>query len=283
MNRAPVGRLPKHPKQRTPNHNNNNNIPTREQTAVAADVTVTTPEQAQAAAAVAAGISAAPAAATGAPEESYPVPNDIVGRIIGKGGATIRSIENISGAHIDIPAECEPGSTDRMIKISGTPAQIAYCKAIVQQKVEGGGESTIPLPQEGQGDPSNPVATKIVHCPNDQVGRIIGKAGATIRQMQELSGAHVDVAKECKPGTDFREVTLTGNIQQMQYCEQLIQQKLAGESLPTASSVYGYPSANETKCFIPNDMVGRIIGKAGATIRELQDQSGVHMDIAKVS
>jgi len=254
------------------------------------DVTVTTPQEAQAAAAAAAAPDGA-APATMAPvagatgtdktEETYPVPDDIVGRIIGKGGATIRSIENISGAHIDIPPECAPGTTDRMITITGTAAQIAYCKAIVQQKVDGGGESTIPLPAEGQGDPTNPVSTKIVQCPNDHVGRIIGKGGATIRQMQELSGAHIDVAKECKPGTDYREVTLTGNPQQMQYCEQLIQQKLAGEALPTASSVYGYPAPNETKCYIPNDMVGRIIGKGGETIRQLQDQSGVHMDIAK--
>ena len=42
--------------------------------------------------------------------------------------------------------------------------------------------------------------------PNDQVGRLIGKGGQTIRQLQELSGAHVDVSKACKTGSFMREV-----------------------------------------------------------------------------
>ena len=74
------------------------------------------------------------------------VPNDMVGRIIGREGATVRIIQNLSGARMDIPQDSEPGTNMRKITLVGSPCRILYCKAIIDAKVSNGEDSSIPLP-----------------------------------------------------------------------------------------------------------------------------------------
>lgn len=63
------------------------------------------------------------------------VPKDMAGAIIGKGGGRIRRIRNESGAYITID-EPLPGSTDRIITISGNPKQIQMAQYLLQQSVQ---------------------------------------------------------------------------------------------------------------------------------------------------
>jgi far upstream element-binding protein len=79
------------------------------------------------------------------------------------------------------------------------------------------------------------VISRVVLVPNDQVGRLIGKGGCTIRQMQEISGCHVEIAKSCPPGSTLREVTVTGGEAQISRAIQLVQQKLSGLPLIASS------------------------------------------------
>ncbi|XP_054737355.1 heterogeneous nuclear ribonucleoprotein K homolog isoform X2 [Anastrepha obliqua] len=62
------------------------------------------------------------------------IPKDLAGAIIGKGGGRIRRIRNESGAYITID-EPLPGSTDRIITISGNPKQIQMAQYLLQQSV----------------------------------------------------------------------------------------------------------------------------------------------------
>ncbi|XP_023291073.1 heterogeneous nuclear ribonucleoprotein K isoform X1 [Lucilia cuprina] len=62
------------------------------------------------------------------------IPKDLAGAIIGKGGGRIRRIRNESGAYITID-EPLPGSSDRIITISGNPKQIQMAQYLLQQSV----------------------------------------------------------------------------------------------------------------------------------------------------
>ncbi|XP_023233261.1 heterogeneous nuclear ribonucleoprotein K-like [Centruroides sculpturatus] len=62
------------------------------------------------------------------------VPNELAGAIIGKGGQRIRKIRRDSGAGITID-EALPGSSDRVITISGTPQQVQMAQFLLQQSV----------------------------------------------------------------------------------------------------------------------------------------------------
>lgn len=207
--------------------------------------------------------------ADGQIEEIIDVADDQVGRLIGSGGSNIKQLEAFSGAQINIPQDCLPGTKVRRVSIRGAPECVQKCKEQLEVKI-----------REDGGDPMNAnlEKVKVVHyVPNEHVGRVIGRGGSTIRHIQDLSGAHMDIAKECRPGQNVREVEITGTGEQIESCKNFIDMKVRGESLPASTS----RSANECIITIPDDMVGRIIGKGGQTIRELQDQSGAHMDVAK--
>lgn len=61
------------------------------------------------------------------------IPKDLAGAIIGKAGGRIRRIRMDSNAFITID-EPLPGSTDRIITISGTPKQIQMAQFLLQQR-----------------------------------------------------------------------------------------------------------------------------------------------------
>jgi len=57
----------------------------------------------------------------------------LAGAVIGKGGGRIRRIRSESNAFIQID-EALPGSTDRIITITGTPKQIQAAQYMLQQR-----------------------------------------------------------------------------------------------------------------------------------------------------
>lgn len=65
------------------------------------------------------------------------IPINLAGACIGKGGSRIRSIRNESQAFIKIDQPL-PGSTDRIITITGTPKQIQSAQFLLQRSVQNG-------------------------------------------------------------------------------------------------------------------------------------------------
>ncbi|KAI2796219.1 Poly(rC)-binding protein 3 [Blomia tropicalis] len=58
------------------------------------------------------------------------IPNDVIGSIIGKGGAKINEIRQLSGATIKIN-NCEEGTKDRVVIVSGTPEAINLAQYLI--------------------------------------------------------------------------------------------------------------------------------------------------------
>ncbi|RDX58424.1 Far upstream element-binding protein 1, partial [Mucuna pruriens] len=76
----------------------------------------------------------------GSDEFVMKIPNNKVGLIIGKGGETIKNMQASTGARIQvIPLHLPPGdpSTERTLKIDGTPEQIESAKQLVNQVISG--------------------------------------------------------------------------------------------------------------------------------------------------
>jgi len=63
-----------------------------------------------------------------------PVPDYLMGTVIGRGGSSINEIRARSGAHIKI-ADLESGASDRMITITGTPQANDMAVALIHQKM----------------------------------------------------------------------------------------------------------------------------------------------------
>lgn len=62
------------------------------------------------------------------------IPNDLIGCIIGRGGAKINEIRQLSGATIKI-ANAEEGSSDRKVTIMGTPETINAAQYLINARI----------------------------------------------------------------------------------------------------------------------------------------------------
>jgi hypothetical protein len=69
-----------------------------------------------------------------------------------------------------------------------------------------------------------------MQVPNGCVGLIIGKAGSTIKQLSEDSGAFIQTARdhEVAPGSQERDVFIVGSEDQITVAKQLISQLVSG-------------------------------------------------------
>ncbi|GMN52841.1 hypothetical protein TIFTF001_021985 [Ficus carica] len=117
------------------------------------------------------------------------VSNAAAGSVIGKGGATITDFQSKSGARIQLSRNHEffPGTTDRIIMISGAINEIIKAMELVLAKLL----SELQTEEENDFDPRTKVRLVV---PNSSCGGIIGKGGSTIKFWVVMVGCKVDPA-----------------------------------------------------------------------------------------
>ncbi|KAI9533478.1 hypothetical protein NQZ68_022608 [Dissostichus eleginoides] len=131
-------------------------------------------------------------------------------------------------------------------------------------------------------DSSQPVTFTVE---NSLVGRIIGKGGAKIRELEESTGARIKVNKGDYEG----EVVLSGSSEAQQKAKEMIEELVADSSSHNASGGPGRGTFGDEKSdssqpltfTVENGLVGRIIGKGGAKIRELEESTGARIKVNK--
>lgn len=148
-------------------------------------------------------------------EEKIGVPNGVVGFIIGRGGESITSMQRRTGCRVQIQKEHEmaPGTAQRVITLTASTAEaIAACRAIIENMVKermlANAANTTTATATPLGMPGNNATTQMmalqtalnqgqvhvtVQVPDADVGLIIGKGGLQIRNIQEKSGANVQI------------------------------------------------------------------------------------------
>lgn len=162
------------------------------------------------------------------------------GAIIGKGGATIKETMANTGAKITISSQPLPGSTEKVCEIAGTPTEIqAALEAVLLQLKEHPlrpGTSVVNY-MSGPAAPTYPQAGPAFH----HSGYDPNGAG----MQQAFADPYAGMGMGMGPG-------MQGNISQSP----------SGDSTPGASEIE-----------IPAVSVGAVIGKAGATIKFIQQNS----------
>ena len=160
---------------------------------------------------------------TGPCKKSLVVDNSKVGLIIGKGGLTVKGIQERSGANIAIPSE--PDATDplkRTLTVSGPTdesvreASMEIENMLRSHDLNAGFTGTDDL----MWGPPTPVAV-----PEGCVGLIIGKGGETIQRLQQGTGARIQIPNDTQPGSDppMRIIMVAGLPQQRQNAHYEIQ------------------------------------------------------------
>lgn len=172
------------------------------------------------------------------------VPDRTVGLIIGRGGETIRDLQERSGCHINITAENKSVNGLRPVNLIGSRETAARAKDFIMEIVDsdsrGDGQ---PLPPKkgpsgrqdhqrdsyGGGSGGGGHDGKIndaIHVPSEAVGMIIGKGGETIREMQNSTGCKINVAQSSGPGEVQREIALIGTRDSITRAKAAIEEKV---------------------------------------------------------
>lgn len=131
-----------------------------------------------------------------------------------------------------------------------------------------GGSALPPQQPSIMGPPVN--ESLQISVPNAAVGAIIGAAGANIKQIMRDSGAFVNIEtkKDADPAVD-RIVTVKGVQDACWRASYMVFEKLKVEGFAGNDDV-----RLKTSLRIPKAVVGRIIGKGGKNVRELQRVTG---------
>ena len=145
---------------------------------------------------------------TGAPEMPLRilVSSDMVGAIIGKAGGTIRDITKDSKARVDVlRREGSTSSLDKVINVFGASECCSRaCARILEVVAEEARATDKPLEEY-------PLRI-LAH--NALIGRLIGKSGATIKRIMEVTGTRITISQSLYDPTAYnlpeRVITIEG-------------------------------------------------------------------------
>ncbi|KAG8378537.1 hypothetical protein BUALT_Bualt08G0147300 [Buddleja alternifolia] len=147
-------------------------------------------------------------------------------------------------------------------------------------------EGDVPVPAaEMQPGSDAQILSRKMDVPNDKVGVLIGKAGDTIRSLQDNSGAKIQIMRDADadPRAPTRPLELVGTLENINKAEKLIKDADAGGSPSLVARGFSAAQAasggEQLELQVPIEKVGLIIGKGGETIRNLQTRSGARIQL----
>ena len=148
-----------------------------------------------------------------------------VGSIIGKGGEIINTIREESGSKIHISDGSVP---ERIVTVTGQTESIfksfnLICKKLEDEgptgshKSDSGSHKSDSESASGSSNKNGSVTLRLI-VPASQCGSLIGKGGAKIKEIREVTGASVNVASEMLPNSTERTVTIGGTKSAIAQC-----------------------------------------------------------------
>ncbi|KAE8444433.1 hypothetical protein EG329_000524 [Mollisiaceae sp. DMI_Dod_QoI] len=165
------------------------------------------------------------------------VPDRTVGLIIGRGGETIRDLQDRSGCHVNIVGEQKSVNGLRPVNLIGSREAASRAKEMIMEIVEsdskGGVDKNRAPPQKdtsrdagyggnhGGGDNIN----DSIFVPSEAVGMIIGKGGETIKEIQSSTGCKINVSPK-QAGEVDREIGLVGSRDAIAAAKRAIEDKV---------------------------------------------------------
>uniref|UniRef100_A0A336MBM9 CSON014746 protein n=1 Tax=Culicoides sonorensis TaxID=179676 RepID=A0A336MBM9_CULSO len=194
------------------------------------------------------------------------VPASQCGSLIGKGGAKIKEIREVTGCSIQVASEMLPNSTERAVTLSGSAEAITQCIyhiccVMLESPPKG---ATIPYRPKPVNGP--------VILANGQAFTIQGNYAVPTQEMSGL--AKNPLAGLAALGLAGAIPTNTGGLNPTALAA------LAGSQLRTANNRSQAATTQSHEMTVPNDLIGCIIGKGGTKIAEIRQISGAMIRIS---
>ncbi|XP_072300489.1 insulin-like growth factor 2 mRNA-binding protein 2a isoform X3 [Eucyclogobius newberryi] len=246
--------------------------------------------------------------------------NCLVGRLIGKEGRNLKKIEEETGTRINISslfemAYCNP---ERTIVVKGPLDDCCRAEKEIMKKLREAYENDVaaihqhahlmpgmnlntlgllsslpmlpaaagprgavpPVPAAGynpfmQQAPEQEVVYLFI--PTQAVGALIGKKGQHIKHLAHFAGASIKIAPAENPDVNLRKVIITGTADAQFKAQCRIFGKLKEENFFSPKEEVKL----ETHIKVPSSAAGRVIGKGGKTVTELQNLTSAEVIVPR--
>ncbi|KAF5269826.1 hypothetical protein FQR65_LT05872 [Abscondita terminalis] len=165
------------------------------------------------------------------------VPGPKVGLIIGKGGETIKQLQEKSGAKMVVIQDGPNQEVEKPLRISGDPSKVEYAKQLVYDLIAekemqaynrrggGSGGSNNSRNQDDRQQYNDYGNNEVeVLVPRAAVGVVIGKGGDMIKKIQAETGARVQFQQAKEEGPGERRCYLSGRPQNVDQARQRIEE-----------------------------------------------------------
>lgn len=234
--------------------------------------------------------------------ESFPIPDQLVGLVIGRGGENITRIQTKTLCEIQVQPHSN-GSDNRPCTLTGKPETVAEAKKMLQDTIVNGQLKDEENKKQGKATPSNKKSktrknrqggnnnqnqynhgnqnhsnqwgsvTEEFLVPPDKIGVAIGKGGQNLKNLRTKFSVQLElIQNETEPAGVAKPLKITGSLQQINACRMECFQNMLAKEEKTPPKLA--PGAQVRSDFpVPQDAVGVIIGKKGETITNLQGET----------
>ncbi|XP_060683659.1 insulin-like growth factor 2 mRNA-binding protein 2a isoform X4 [Hemiscyllium ocellatum] len=213
--------------------------------------------------------------------------NSFVGRLIGKEGRNLKKMEQETETKITISPlqDLTLYNPERTITVRGSVEACSKAEVEIMKKLREAYENDLAAMNSHLCYPgalyntpavgtmaqlySQTSEQEVVHLfiPTQAVGAIIGKKGQQIKQLSKFAGASIKIAPPEGPEANERMVIITGSPEAQFKAQGRIYSKLKEENFFSPKEEVKL----EANIKVPASAAGRVIGKGGKTVNELQN------------
>uniref|UniRef100_A0A663E7N8 Insulin-like growth factor 2 mRNA-binding protein 2 n=1 Tax=Aquila chrysaetos chrysaetos TaxID=223781 RepID=A0A663E7N8_AQUCH len=199
--------------------------------------------------------------------------NSLVGRLIGKEGRNLKKIEQDTGTKITISPlqDLTIYNPERTITVKGSTEACSNAEVEIMKKLREAYENDVVAVNLPEQEVVN------LFIPTQAVGAIIGKKGQHIKQLARFAGASIKIAPAEGPDASERMVIITGPPEAQFKAQGRIFGKLKEENFFNPKEEVKL----EAHIKVPSFAAGRVIGKGGKTVNELQNLTSAEVIVPR--
>eukprot|EP00731_Ephydatia_muelleri_P024155 Em0016g426a len=209
------------------------------------------------------------------------IPANKVGLVIGKGGEMIKALQERAGCKMQMIQDGQYASApEKPLRMTGSRMACQRARDLVMELIE---QKEMEARGLGGGFQNGVPQTIEVQVPKGLVGFVIGRNGEHINNIQNTCGVRLQFQNDI-PGTEYRAATISGPPDACQRAKKMVEDIVAERQqmgykprleLPNPNG----PGVQNVQMSVPGNKCGLVIGKGGETIRQLQVQSGAHIEL----
>uniref|UniRef100_A0A3B4A248 K Homology domain-containing protein n=1 Tax=Periophthalmus magnuspinnatus TaxID=409849 RepID=A0A3B4A248_9GOBI len=220
------------------------------------------------------------------------IPANKVGLVIGKGGETIKQLQERTGVQMMmIQDDPMPTGADKPLRITGDPLKVQQARELVAKLIRDKDQAEF---RSGRGDNGYKIGgtTLDMAVPRFAVGIIIGRNGEMIKKIQNDAGVRIQFKQDDGISPE-RVAQVMGQPENCHHAVHLINELvqtaqerdgfggMTGRRGRVDCNVGGLGGLQEVTYAVPADKCGLVIGKGGETIKNIKEQSRAFVELQR--